>query len=107
VKSTTRPFKTFPMTTFPSLAKALARGEIIKGIVAELPERASYFRAARHPFDPDFAPSPSMASFFFGLIIEQRCTHVAEVDLLRAAAAISLAQERRQAESCSDKTSLE
>ena len=87
----------------PQQGATLARGEVFAGIVAQLPEAERYAFEAQGMLSVLLLPLHVQGAFsgFIGFdsCLEAKAWGASEVDLLRAAAAaVSLAQERKQAE---------
>ncbi len=87
----------------PQQGVTLARGEVFAGIVAQLPEAERYAFEAQGMLSVLLLPLHVQGVFsgFIGFdsCLEAKAWGTSEVDLLRAAAAaVSLAQERKQAE---------
>jgi PAS domain S-box-containing protein len=87
----------------PQQGATLARGEVFAGIVAQLPEAERYAFEAQGMLSVLLLPLHVQGAFFgfigFDSCLEVKAWGASEVDLLRAAAAaVSLAQERTQAE---------
>lgn len=88
---------------FPRWAQALAQGEIIAGIVREFPELERFILESQGILSILILPLIVNGAFFgfigFDNCKDARAWEAAEVDLLKAAAAaISQAQERKQAQ---------
>jgi diguanylate cyclase (GGDEF)-like protein/PAS domain S-box-containing protein len=88
---------------FPRWAQLLAQGDIIAGIVAELPESERFILEPQGILSILILPIMVKGEFFgfigFDNCIEARAWEPLEINLLSAAAAaISLTQERKQAE---------